>query len=68
MAKAVLRAPTLEHYIWSALPNSAKVPVGKYIVPHFAAKNKIDEFIQLKPELLVKTTFFNITFYASDLQ
>jgi hypothetical protein len=37
-------------------------------VTHFAAKNKIDEFIQSKPELLAKTTSFYITFYASNLQ
>lgn len=37
-------------------------------MPHFAAKNKIDEFIQSNPELLAKTTFFYITFYASNLQ
>jgi hypothetical protein len=68
MTKAALRNPTLEHYIWSALPNSAKVSVEKHVVPHFAAKNKIDEFVQSKLELLAKMTFFHITFYASDLQ
>ena len=35
-------------------------------MPHFAAKIKIDEFIQSKPELLAKTTFFYTTFYASN--
>jgi hypothetical protein len=43
MAKAALRTPTLEH--WPVLPNSAKVLGGKHVVPHFAAKNKINEFI-----------------------
>jgi hypothetical protein len=45
MTKAALRTPTLEHYVWSALPSSAKVSVGKHVAPHFAAKNKIDELI-----------------------
>ena len=57
---------------WSTIsglryPISAKVSGAKHVVSHFAAKNKIDEFIQSKPELLAKTTFFYITFHASNL-
>ncbi|KAE9363124.1 NAD(P)-binding protein [Stipitochalara longipes BDJ] len=38
---------------------------GKYPVPHFDAKAKIDDYIKSVPSLFAKTTFLWVTFYAS---
>jgi hypothetical protein len=66
MAEAAASTQSLEHYIWSTLPNATKISHGKYLIPHFEAKNKVDRYIKSKPELLAKTTFFWITFYAQN--
>ncbi len=66
LAKAAASTSTLEHYIWSTLPNGMKISGGKYLVPHFEAKNKVDDFIKGDAPLLAKTTFLWITFYASN--
>jgi hypothetical protein len=57
IAKAAVATATLEHYIWSTLPNGRKVNNGKFNVPHFEAKNAIDEYNKSDVALLVKTTF-----------
>jgi hypothetical protein len=67
LAKAAAATPTLKHYIWSTLPNGKKISGGKYVVPHFEAKNQIDAYIKSDPELLAKTTFVWVTFFASNL-
>ncbi|KAK4119795.1 NAD(P)-binding protein [Parathielavia appendiculata] len=68
MAKAAAATPTLEHYIWSTLPNIKAISGGKYLVPHFEGKNRIDAYIREKePALLAKTTFLWVAFYATNL-
>jgi hypothetical protein len=67
IAKAAAATPTLEHYVWSTLPNVLGISNGKYLVPHFEGKNRIDAYIREKePALLAKTTFFWVTFYATN--
>lgn len=66
LANAAAKTPTLKHYIWSTLPNGSKISNGKYLVPHFEGKNKIDDYIRSLPELLAKTTFLWITFYGTN--
>jgi hypothetical protein len=67
IAKAAAATPTLEHYVWSTLPNVLAISNGKYLVPHFEGKNRIDAYIREKePALLAKTTFFWVTFYATN--
>ena len=66
IAKAAAATKTLEHYIWSTLPNGRKVSNGKFIIPHFEAKNVIDQYIKSDAALLAKTTFLWITFYATN--
>jgi hypothetical protein len=66
MAKAAAATKTLEHYIWSTLPDGKKISGGKFVVPHFEAKNNINRFIQGDANLLAKTTFLWVTFYASN--
>jgi len=68
LAKAAAATSTLEHYIWSTLPNAKAISAGKYLVPHFEGKNVIDAYIRDKePALLAKTTFFWVTWYHSNL-
>jgi len=60
---------TLEHYIWSTLPNAKAITNGKYLVPHFEGKNRIDAYIrEQQPALLARTTFLWVTWYHSNLQ
>ncbi|KAK3937004.1 hypothetical protein QBC46DRAFT_19674 [Diplogelasinospora grovesii] len=57
---------TLEHYIWSTLPDGKAVSAGKYVVPHFEAKNRADAFIRRNEALLRRTTFLWVTWYHSN--
>lgn len=66
LANAAAKTSTLQHYIWSTLPNGSQISNGKYLVPHFEAKNKIDAYIKTLPQLYAKTTFLWITWYASN--
>lgn len=68
LARAASKIPTLKHYIWSTLPNGEKLTNGKWRIPHFVAKNVVDDFIKQDKSLLAKTTFFWITFYANNFQ
>ena len=64
---AVSTLSTLKHYIWSTLPNAKEISEGKYLIPHFEGKNRIDAYIRdEQPELLKKTTFFWVTWYHSN--
>lgn len=67
LANAASKTSTLEHYIWSTLPNGKKLSNGKWVVPHFEGKNEIDAYIKKDANLLAKTTFLWNTFYASNL-
>jgi hypothetical protein len=66
LARAAMKTTTLEHYVWSTLPSPYKISGRKTFVPHFEAKARVDEFIKSKPNLLVKTTFLWLTFFASN--
>ena len=67
LANAAAAVPGLEHYIWSTLPNVMAISNGKYLVPHFEGKNKIDAYIRTQlPALLEKTTFLWVTWYHSN--
>ncbi|KAM5343837.1 hypothetical protein ACJ41O_012374 [Fusarium nematophilum] len=68
LAKAAIETPTLQHYIWSTLPNAGRISDGKAWIPHYVGKNKVDSFIKSEPDLLRKTTFLWVSFYASNLQ
>lgn len=66
LARAASATPTLVHYIWSTLPNGLAISNGKYLVPHFEAKNRVDAYIKADANLFAKTTFLWITFYANN--
>lgn len=67
IAKAAASTSTLEHFIWSTLPNSQRISDGKAIVPHYVAKNKVDDYIKSDSALLQKTTFLWVAVYASNM-
>jgi uncharacterized protein YbjT (DUF2867 family) len=68
IAKAAAKTQGLEHYIWSTLPNGAKISSGKYQVPHFVAKNQVDDYIKQDESLKAKTTFLWVTWYGNNYQ
>lgn len=67
LAKAAAQTETLEHFIWSTLPDTRAASNGEYVVPHFDAKTRIDQYIKSNKALLAKTTFLFVAFYASNL-
>jgi hypothetical protein len=67
LATAAAATSTLEHYVWSTLPDGRALTGGKFVVPHFDGKNEVDRFIRANKELLTKTTFLWVTFYHSNL-
>lgn len=66
-AKAASKTATLEHYVWSTLPDNIKISGGKCPVPHFESKAKVDKYIRQDKTLLNKTTFMFVTYYASNV-
>ncbi len=68
LANAAAETPTLEHYIWSTIPNSEAVSNGKVKVYHFDGKAKADDYIREKlPGLAAKTTFLWVGYYPSNM-
>lgn len=63
LAKAASATLTLEHYIWSSMPNGVK----EFPVPHFESKYNVEEFIRSDPQLLAKSTFIIVCFYANNI-
>jgi len=66
LANAAAKTETLKHFIWSTLPNGKKISNGKWTVPHFEGKNRIDDHIKSLKGLYEKTTFLWITWYATN--
>ncbi|KAL5043610.1 hypothetical protein BDW71DRAFT_216215 [Aspergillus fruticulosus] len=67
LAKAAAATETLEHYVWSTLPDSKTNSGGRVTVPYYESKNAVDRFIQSVPELLRKTTFVWFGWYAGNM-
>ncbi|KAL2799910.1 NAD(P)-binding protein [Aspergillus keveii] len=68
LAIAAAQTPTLEHYIWSTLPNSAVNSEGKVVVPYYESKNRVDAYIRSSlPDLLKKTTFLWLAWFAGNM-
>jgi hypothetical protein len=67
LARVAAEVKTLEHYIWSTLPAAEEITHGKFPVPHFDYKAKVDDHIRKNmPELAAKTTFLMFGFYPSN--
>lgn len=68
LADAAAATESLEHYVWSTLPNSRKNTGGKLVVPYYESKNRVDDHIKANlPDLLRKTTFFWAGWYAGNM-
>ncbi|KAG8167697.1 hypothetical protein KVR01_003386 [Diaporthe batatas] len=68
IADAAAATESLEHYVWSTLPNSRKNTGGKVVVPYYESKNRVDDHIKAQhPQLLRKTTFLWLGWYASNM-
>ena len=68
IARAAAKTSTLEHYIWSTMPNAKKLTNGKFPTPHFDFKAEVDQSIKEElPELAKKTTYLLVGFYPSNL-
>ncbi|ORY04863.1 hypothetical protein BCR34DRAFT_591066 [Clohesyomyces aquaticus] len=68
LARAASKTSTLEHYIWSTLPNAKNSSNGKAPVPHFDYKADVDDRIRAElPDLAKKTTYLWLGFYPTNL-
>ncbi|KAL4866717.1 hypothetical protein BDV12DRAFT_198935 [Aspergillus spectabilis] len=68
LANAAAATESLEHYIWSTLPDSNKKSGGKAPVPYYESKTRVNEYIRTLPDLLRKTTFAWFGWYAGNMQ
>lgn len=55
----------VNHFIWSTLPNVEKISNGKFDVPHFTGKAKVDELV--KDAGFENYTFVQAPFYFQNL-
>lgn len=55
----------VNHFIWSSLPNVEEISKGKFEVPHFTGKAKVDEFV--KKAGFEHYTFVQAPFYFQNL-
>ena len=55
----------VNHFIWSTLPNVEKISNGKFDVPHFTVKAKVDELV--KNAGFKNYTFVQAPFYFQNL-
>jgi len=66
------KAAGVKHVVWSTLPNVEAVAKGKYDVPHFTHKAKVEEYIrslQAKtPKAFEYATFTAPSFYYQNFQ
>ncbi|CAH0048105.1 unnamed protein product [Clonostachys solani] len=67
LANAAAATDSLQHYVWSSLPNSHQVSGGKIVVPYYESKNRVDRHIKSIPHLLSKTTFAWFSWYAGNM-
>ncbi|KAL3472278.1 hypothetical protein BJX99DRAFT_235859 [Aspergillus californicus] len=68
IVQAASKVSTLQHLVWSTLPDAATVSKGKFDIPHFQSKIPADKYL-LDPVngLAGKTTFLRVGMYASNL-
>lgn len=67
IAKAAAATSTLEHFVWSTLPNTYRISDGQFAVPHYMSKNRVNDFIKANSALFQKTTFLWVSTYASNM-
>lgn len=68
LANAASAIQSLEHFVWSTLPNSQQISGGRAMVPYWHSKARVDEHIKSIPTLLQKTTFVWFGWYAKNME
>ncbi|TGJ85715.1 hypothetical protein E0Z10_g3076 [Xylaria hypoxylon] len=58
---------TLQHYIYSTLPDVSRITSGAVRAPHYESKARVKEYIESQPGLRAVTTFVWPGFYTSNL-
>ncbi|KAI1360942.1 hypothetical protein F5Y08DRAFT_316131 [Xylaria arbuscula] len=64
---ALATLDTLEHFIFSTLPDASRITDGAVRVPHYESKARVKEYIESQPGLRAVTTFIWPGFYAGNL-
>ncbi|KAL4929906.1 uncharacterized protein BDV17DRAFT_290261 [Aspergillus undulatus] len=60
---------TLEHLVWSTLPDAEKISGGKYTIPHFQSKIPAEEYLLDEGNgLKERTTFLRVGMYGLNLE
>ncbi|KAI3393352.1 hypothetical protein diail_4433 [Diaporthe ilicicola] len=68
LADAAAATGSLQHYVWSTLPNSRRNTGGRVVVPYYESKNRVDDHIRERhPRLLRKTTLVWFGWYAGNM-
>lgn len=68
VALAASKTSTLEHYLFSTLPNATQLTKGERPVPHMDHKAGVDDRIRSElPELAAKTTFVWMGWYSANM-
>jgi hypothetical protein len=69
IAQAASKIPSLQHLVWSTLPDALKVTNGKYVIPHFQSKIPAELYLSdPKNGMNSKTTYLHIGLYGSNLE
>ncbi|KAJ5111670.1 hypothetical protein NUU61_001573 [Penicillium alfredii] len=67
LARAATVTRSLKHYVWSTVPDyRGRIGAG-HIMAHFDGKIATDRFIKQHKDLLEKTTFLWVTYYATNI-
>lgn len=68
LADAAAATASLEHYVWSTLPDSRRNTGGRAVVPYYESKNRVDAHIRAQhPRLWRRTTLVWFGWYASNM-
>lgn len=65
MAVEAAKKANVAHFIWSTLPNVETISNGKFEVPHFTGKAKVDELVKMAG--FTSYTFVQASFYFQNL-
>jgi uncharacterized protein YbjT (DUF2867 family) len=69
ITKAASRIPSLQHLIWSTLPDAFGATQGRYNIPHFQSKVPAERYLR-DPDngLADKTTYLYVGLYGSNVE